>query len=1511
MGEASYKALLIGVPSYKDDMITDLPFIVDDMAELDAALTGVGYEVQRLEADQTGGDDIESAVEIFFQEAAPGETLLLFLSGHGIHHNDTDYLVPRGALTRVHDFPGKCVPIDFGQYAERSAAGDIVVFVDACREGIDLREKGVGNVLRWSDVRVRRVGERHYCHVYACSKGEFARYTTAGQSTFSFFSRALSTLIADDAGPGTLGELQERLQTTLDQLTSEHESRRQQIRVRSESDIDAFALFPRPERGVPLAPGESPWAGLVREHPAWQQVASGAGADVLQEATARLAEHLHARTVVDSTHLKDDPWSAPGFAERVTERMGWLLSKVLNPKKLQLSPAEAALLVVVPLLYTAYWKRTAVRSLDVRPMRLDRMPDPSAARTSYEHHVDGHARLVRRAARSTATGVPGATDIAWWLFHRWLLRRPIAGNDETLSELVPVLAPLTACDTPADKRLVTEVLHPDLLLSLLRPLHSSPDLAADRPERQVAGTSGHEQRVREQLIVALLTVAHRLAVDPRLLGEVVVDHVGISYEVDLAGLHETLEKARWDPRGRTRVLHAVCGHPAVGLALQQHAAALDGVLSALDVLAGSEPQLAPLEDLPAHATADQVTAALTPEGKRAYESTDLRFRLADDRIQELLMGEELYGDPALAVRELYQNALDACRYRSARAAYLARTTGHRTDWSGTVDFVQGHENGRPYIECTDNGIGMGERELREVFSHAGKRFADLPEYGEEHARWRAAGIELHPNSRFGIGVLSYFMIADDIQVTTCRLDQEGHPGQRLRVDIAGPGALFRIRSLGRGHAAGTTVRLYLRESHGELSAKDLLRRLLWVSECTVTARDDTRGPDTAPLRWEPGRLSEVAPLGTKDAHGDPSATRSPDAEVVETESGAVWWCGTEGAVLADGLWCGAPLFGGIVNLTGEGAPALTVDRKRCIELDPRCVWDALTRQVPALLAAGGTVLSPQWLTALAMRGSPELADTVLEAMIATDHQPWGMDQFTAPVASIGCFPADEKVFEPEGTHSWPVPSESAPSDVAEWRVRAWAKGGAFPGVGISDPGTVMSAHPLDSTLLCSFASEPPLFLAHLWQPLDELSTMRSAISVALDHGMPTHRAVRRLERLGRRLSTHMSVPDEPTDEDLALVVRDIFRPSTPGAPVTAPHLAEVADNLAVSPQEVVRRFSALGFRLPDWLIVPEHLSTGDAHLLMNVNDEGVLGWGYLIDVALSRGLLPSELADRLRSLGVRFPEVTADVDRLNHDDLRLLSRDLDGLAPWLPVQDPVPRGHVLAAAERFRRRPSELVEQLSALGHPAESTRADSDLVPSVEDLVLLSHNSNGKDPWITRDQVTATQSAVTALRVNRTPAEVIRRWRELGLHVPDGLEAPPAPEPDDVLILSRDLDRQAPWLDARHPLLLSHVLAAAAITERPPAEIEGRLRIFGFHLPEGTALPAALDPGDAALVAMPGHGRTRSWLRSDKPVPLAHIVRVAARSKRLPAEVAARLAGLGYTLPPGVTFTPPPPVSR
>ncbi|MGW7454057.1 wHTH domain-containing protein [Streptomyces sp. NPDC054787] len=1532
-----FRALLIGVPYYKDPAIDDLPFIESDLSELARALRTTGYDVLVHDVQETDRDSIDLAVESFFQDAAPGQTLLLYLSGHGIHHDGTDFLVPGGAQTRTHDFPGKCLSLKLSGYVERSAAGNVVVFVDACREGLTLKEMGGVNAAPWSRMRVHAVGDRSYCHVYACSPGERARYATAGNSTFSLFSRALSTVVADEAGPSTLGELKDQLQSAVDALTAEHEVQRQQVRLSTETDIDGFVVLQRPERTAAETSGDHAWTVLAREHPVWKQVEHGPGIDALYEAALALVGRLALCSDKDERLLKADPWRPVGFAERMTDRVSWLLSKVINPEKLALSPAEAALLVIAPFLYTTYWNHAAARALVLEPENLARVADPWPERASYEQFFKGQSRLVRRAASAAGLGdAAGARGIAWWLLHRWLVRQPRDHRDGVLMDLITSETGPAAGATPpsAPCRLVAEVLQSERLLTLLRALHTSPDPGMHRPVRQLAGSTALEQHIREQLMVALLTVAHRLAIDPAMLPDVVVEHLGISYAVDLGDLHTTLETARWDARGRTRVLNAACRHPAVGLALRQSAASLDSLLGAIDVHSGSEPQLAPLQDLPAHATADLVHAAANSAGEPVYESTDLRFRLADDRIQELLMGEQLYGDPALAIRELYQNALDACRYRDARTRFLRiRQAAYPAGWEGRITFTQGVEDGRAYIECTDNGIGMGERDLREVFSHAGMRFADLPEYLEEEAAWKAEGIHLHPNSRFGIGVLSYFMIADDITVTTCRLDRDGHAGKRLQVDIAGPGALFYIRDLGRGHDAGTTVRLYLRSPDEAPSCTDLLRRLLWISDYCVTATD----ADTS-LSWSPGVLSDVAPLGAPDPH-DEEAARHESACVDPTSTPHVWWCSTQGGVLSDGVWAGIPLFGAVVNLTGRHTPQLTVDRRQSLSHDEAHVSALLYQEVPALLAEGARVLRHDWASKL-MQKYPALADTIVGQAIEGRHRPWWVRGREVDVTAVGCFP-QEAAFLGAGSSTWPAPADS-PSileHLADWRLLAWAKARMFPGVRVLAPDAVPVARPTDVILLSRSASrnhagaesgfaldddlDEDFRPGQRWLPPEDPVEVGHVLRTALATGRSPAEVAARLAELGHVLAEGAVLPATARHADIVLLSRSLDAK----APwlicdelVEAGHVLKAARVTGRSPAEVAAALAELGHHLREGATLPETARLHDTLLLSRDHRmaslerplalhrplEGGPPWlvagepvhlGHVLRAARSTGRPPAELAAQLAELGHHLPAGVPLPDGIHPDDARLLSRELDSRAPWLALDEPVRVGQVLRAARVTGRSPAEVAARLAELGHrlPGNAVFAEA---AEHEDTLLVSNDLDGKGPWLAVDDPVELGHVLKAARVTgRSPAEVAARLVELGYHLPRSVVLPDVVQAEDTLLLSGDLDDMSPWLAADQPVDAGHVLSAARYTGRRPAEVAARLAELGYHLSPSVVFPEVIRSDDV-LILSGDLDRDQPSLGPARPLSLGHVISAGIMTGRTPADIAARLAAFGLHLP-------------
>ena len=206
---------------------------------------------------------------------------------------------------------------------------------------------------------------------------------------------------------------------------------------------------------------------------------------------------------------------------------------------------------------------------------------------------------------------------------------------------------------------------------------------------------------------------------------------------------------------------------------------------------------------------------------------------------------------------------------------------------------------------------MGVRELSEVFAQAGVRLGDLPEFLEEQAEWARLDppVQLFPNSRFGIGVLSYFMLADEITVETCRhAAATAQPGQRLRVSIAGPGSLFRIQTLGPRREAGTTVRLHLRDG-ATVSCVDTLRTVLWVADFppwrSTAAERQSGGPASCPT---PPRTERGPPQGRTS--GARHRWRRPGGRRLVVHAAT-------GAILADGLWAGREIFGAVVNLSRD------------------------------------------------------------------------------------------------------------------------------------------------------------------------------------------------------------------------------------------------------------------------------------------------------------------------------------------------------------------------------------------------------------------------------------------------------------------------------------------------------------------------------------------------------------------------------------------------------------------
>jgi HSP90 family molecular chaperone len=153
------------------------------------------------------------------------------------------------------------------------------------------------------------------------------------------------------------------------------------------------------------------------------------------------------------------------------------------------------------------------------------------------------------------------------------------------------------------------------------------------------------------------------------------------------------------------------------------------------------------------------------------------------------------------LRELLQNALDACRYQKARAQEAAMADKYVPRiqvWDGsTAPRDPNKPNGDPRIIFQDNGIGMSLNQVENFFMRVGKSFYRSAEFNAERERLAAKGIHLDACSQFGIGFLSCFLGGDRIEVETYQ-----HGSEPLKITIEGPRKYFLIERLRRPENVG-------------------------------------------------------------------------------------------------------------------------------------------------------------------------------------------------------------------------------------------------------------------------------------------------------------------------------------------------------------------------------------------------------------------------------------------------------------------------------------------------------------------------------------------------------------------------------------------------------------------------------------------------------------------------------------------------------------------------------------
>ena len=204
----------------------------------------------------------------------------------------------------------------------------------------------------------------------------------------------------------------------------------------------------------------------------------------------------------------------------------------------------------------------------------------------------------------------------------------------------------------------------------------------------------------------------------------------------------------------------------------------------------------------------------------------LKFELDRGRLLNLLVGHTIYNDATVAIRELLQNAIDAVRFqhhlskRDALAQEAAMSMGSvRVHWR--------HKERALIVE--DDGTGMDKDVIQNHLMKVGSSFYNTPRFEAENRGFT-------PISRFGIGILTCFMISDDVEIITCRA------GRAHRIRMTSVEADYLLRELPLRDPKlsgltphGTRVTLILRERvrFEKRSVADILRFWVILPECRV------------------------------------------------------------------------------------------------------------------------------------------------------------------------------------------------------------------------------------------------------------------------------------------------------------------------------------------------------------------------------------------------------------------------------------------------------------------------------------------------------------------------------------------------------------------------------------------------------------------------------------------------------------------------------------------------------
>lgn len=311
------------------------------------------------------------------------------------------------------------------------------------------------------------------------------------------------------------------------------------------------------------------------------------------------------------------------------------------------------------------------------------------------------------------------------------------------------------------------------------------------------------------LVGLILRLADILDFDSKRTPSVLFSHLYVRHPVSLTEWNKHRAVEAWEINSEIIQYSAKCSHPAIEASIHEFCNLIDKELSICNNIVSSLNEFnkglyREIEvKFPFTVNREKIQTKRNIKNKPIYIYRNTQFNLSKRQVIDLLMGTKLYGSSEVALRELLQNSIDACLLRQAQE----KKWGNQYTPEISVKYYNFEDEF--ILEVEDNGTGMDQYIIDNYYSKVGSSFYKSTDFYKLKSESNA---DFTPTSRFGIGILSCFMVADTLWVDTKRVLAPHKSSEPLCITVEGQESIFLIQE-GKREIPGTTTKLFLRNQN--------------------------------------------------------------------------------------------------------------------------------------------------------------------------------------------------------------------------------------------------------------------------------------------------------------------------------------------------------------------------------------------------------------------------------------------------------------------------------------------------------------------------------------------------------------------------------------------------------------------------------------------------------------------------------------------------------------------------